>query len=75
MQTALPPDVRDLLEESEDLLHTRIAILEDPLLTVAGTTAVLPNRPNYGKILVSPRYRDCAAYVVGVLWRISAVTS
>jgi hypothetical protein len=58
------PRVQELLAEAEESLGTRMDLVEDASLTVAGTSAVIPTRPNYGKIVVSPRYADCANYVV-----------
>lgn len=54
--------VQKLLAEAEESLGTRIELVEDSRLPVAGTTAVIPGRPNYGVIRYSPKYGHC--YVV-----------
>lgn len=64
MRSALLAPVQDLLAEAEESLGRRVELKEDPALPVAGTTAVIPTRPNYGKVLISPAYRDCASYIV-----------
>jgi hypothetical protein len=64
MRPSLMPRVQELLAEAEQSLGTRIELVEDSQLPVAGTTAVIPTRPNYGKIILNRRYSDCTNYVV-----------
>lgn len=63
MQSLLPR-VAELFAEAEGSLGVRLEIREEPALAVTGTTAVIPGRRNYGKILFSPKYSDCLDYVI-----------